>query len=279
MVNPTTGIPSFGTPAVGNLERSDLYGIYNVVQNTLMAYPKDLVVSVLRDEFSKDSYYHFVLDEFGFPKTPDHTDMPLDAGFNDDQTTRIFIGEPWRFDVILYPAILVKITSAKYVPISMSRNKYVVEYDRQLFADGYGNYKEVMTPLYYDVAGVWEGNMQIDIIDRDILSRDNLVSLVMLMLADVKYENFRKAGLVLKPPSLSGLTEGDDRQQEKIYKATISVDYRTEWRRLIPIEKIVDKINVCLEFGQIVNNQVTGPTNPNFDINISLSILDQIENL
>lgn len=47
------------TPGTGNLERTDLYGIHNVVQNTLMSYPKELIIGVLRDEFSKD-YVHII---------------------------------------------------------------------------------------------------------------------------------------------------------------------------------------------------------------------------
>jgi hypothetical protein len=268
-------IPSFGTPATGNIERTDLYQIYNVVQNTLMAYPKDLIVSILREEFSKDSWFHFVADEWGFPKTPDHTDMPLDAGYENDETTRIFIGEPWRFDVIFYPAILVKVTSAKSVPISMSRNKYNVEYEKQLYVDGYGNEKMIFIPRYFDLAGAWEGTIQIDIHDRDSLSRDNLVGLLMLMLTDIKWEEIRKAGLILKPPSLGGISEADDRQQEKLYKATINIDYRSEWRRLIPVEKTIDQINFCVDFKSFGGDY----SNPGLEINESLSLLDQIDNL
>jgi len=44
------------TPGTLNIERTDLYRIHNVVQNTIMSYPKELIISILRDEFSKDSY-------------------------------------------------------------------------------------------------------------------------------------------------------------------------------------------------------------------------------
>lgn len=266
------------TPGTGNLHRTDLYQIHNVVQNTLMSYPKELVIGILREEFSKDSYYHYVADEWGFPKVPDHTDLPLDAGYEDDRTTRIFIGEAFRFNAIYYPALLVRMTSAKYVPISMSRNKEVIEYEKQLVIDGYGNTREFFTPRYIDLAGAWEGTITIDVMARDILSRDNLVSIVMLLFADIRFESLRKAGVLVKSgqPSLGGVSEGDDRQQDKLYKATVSIDVRTEWRRLIPVENIVERINLCVDFRVINQPDIT---NPNIQIGQSLSILDQIEAL
>ena len=266
------------TPGTGNLERTDLYQIYNVVQNTLMSYPKELVIGILREEFSKDSYYHYVADEWGFPKIPDHTDLPLGAGFEDDLTTRIFIGEAFRFDAIYYPALLVRMTAARYVPISMNRNKEVIEYEKQLVIDGYGNSREFFTPRYIDLAGAWEGTITIDVMARDILSRDNLVSIVMLLFADIRFETLRKAGVLVKSgqPSLGGVSEGDDRQQDKLYKATVSMEVRTEWRRLIPVDSIIERINLCVDFRVLGES---GLTNPNLQISDTLSILDQIEAL
>ena len=266
------------TPGTGSLERHDLYQIHNVVQNTLMSYPKELVIGILREEFAKDSYYHYVSDEYGYCKVIDHTDLPRDAGYFDDTVTRIFIGEAFRFDAIFYPALLVRMTSARYVPISMNRNKDVVEYEKQLVIDGYGNVKEYFTPRYIDLAGAWEGTITIDVLTRDILSRDNLVSIVMLLFADIRFESMRKAGVLIKSgqPSLGSVSEGDDRQQDKLYKATVSMDIRTEWRRLIPISSVVERINLCVDFGVVGQ---PGSTSPNLQINQSISILDQIEAL
>src|SRR5690606_33253096 len=264
------------TPGTGNLVRTDLYKIHHVVQNTLLSYPKELVIGILRDEFSKDSFYHFVSDQWGYPKTPDLTDVPLGAGYDDDVTTRIFIGESFRQDAIFYPALLVKMTSAKYVPIAMNRNKDVVEYEKLLVVDDLGNEKEFFNPKHFDLAGAWEGTIIIDILARDITSRDNLISIVMLMFADIRFESMRKAGVLIKSgqPSLGGVSESEDRQQEKLYKATISMEIRTEWRRLIPIDRIIERINLCVDFGVLGENPVI---NPNIQISESISLLDQID--
>jgi hypothetical protein len=266
------------TPGTGNLVRHDLYQIHHVVQNTLMAYPKELIIGMLREEFAQDSWFHFVKDEWGYPKIPDHTDLPLGAGVNDDLTTRIFIGEAFRHNAIFYPAILVKMTSARSVPISINRNKDVIEYEKQIVMDGYGNTKEFFIPKFIDLAGAWDCSIAIDIISRDILDRDNLVSIVMLLFADIRFESLRKAGVLVKSgqPTLGGISEGDDRQQEKLYKATVNVDIRTEWRRLIPISGVVERINFCVDFRTWGSKTVT---NPNIAIGTSISILDQIEAL
>lgn len=264
------------TPGTGNLSRTDLYATYNVVQNTLMSYPKELVIGVLREEFSKDSFYAYRSDEWGFPKTPDHTDLPLGAGYDDDLTTRIFIGEAFRFDAIFYPALLVKMTSAKSVPIAMNRNKDVVEYEKILVVDDFGNEKKFFIPKYFDLAGAWEGTISIEVMARDIRTRDDLISIVMLMFADIRFETMRKAGVLIKSgqPSVGGISESEDRQQDKLYKATISMEIRTEWRRLIPINSLIEQINFCVDFGVLGENPVI---NPNIQISQTISLLDQID--
>jgi hypothetical protein len=266
------------TPGTSDLQRSDFYGTYNVVQNTLMSYPKELIISVLREEFGKDSYYHYVSDEYGYPKVVDLTDVPLDAGINDNLTTRIYIGESFHFDAIFYPAILVKMTGARSVPISMNRNKDVIQNEKILVIDGYGNEKEYYIPKFIDLAGAWEGTITIDILARDIYTRDNLVNILMILFVDVRFETLRKAGVLIKSgqPTLSGITETDDRQQDKLYKATITLEVRTEWRRLIPISGVIEKINFCIDF---INPGPPETSNPNMQINTAISILDQIENL
>jgi hypothetical protein len=97
----------------------------------------------------------------------------------------------------------------------------------------------------------------------------------MMMFNDLKFEAFRKAGLVIKPPTISGISEGEDRQQEKIYKATINLDIRSEWRRLIPIDSLVDKINICID---IMNLHTKQPV-PELEINTYIDLADAIENM
>lgn len=238
------------TPATLERHRTDLYGLWNVVQNTQLSLPKELIISVLRDEFSKDSYYHFVKDEYGFPKTPDHTDLPMDAGFNNDVTTRLFIGEPYRFDVAYLPAILVRTAGNRYKPISINRNKETVKYDSVYVTDGYF-YKPYSIPSRFVLAGAWEGTIQVDIMTKDIKSRDDLVAMCSLIFADIRFEELMKAGVVVKSISAGAPSETEDFKQYKLYKQSINLDIWTEWRREIPVESMVDSINFCIEFGNL----------------------------
>ena len=266
------------TPATGNLERSDLLQLYNVVQCTLMAYPKEIIIGLLRDEFSKDSFYRHVSDQYGFSKVVDLTNESLDAGYHNDDSTRIYIGQAFHFDGVFYPCLLVKQTSAKSVPISMSRNRDVVVWEKQLVVDGYGNTKEYFTPKFLEFAGAFDGTITIDVLARDILARDNLINILMLMFADIRFETLRKAGILVKSgqPSMGGVSEGDDRNKNKIYKATVSIDIRTEWRRLIPVDGVVEQVNLCVDFGLTTE---TSMPNPNMQINSTMSLLDLIDNL
>lgn len=229
---------------------TDLYSIYNTVQNVMIRVPKDAFIASLREFFSKDSKYHFVKDEWGYPKTPDHTDLPLDAGLYDDLTTRVYIGEQNRFDVIYYPAIIVKAGSFKYVPISLNRNRYFTEWKQQEVIDGYGNRAFMSVPDKFVLSGAWDGSINIEISSRSLRERDDLVELISMLFVDFNWNNLSRSGVSIKPDlSIGAPSESEDRN-DKLFKQTITANIRGEWRREIPISNIIDTITFCVEFGR-----------------------------
>ena len=110
----------------------------------MLVYPKEMIIDLLRNWFDEDSYYHYSKDQWGFPNTTDHTDLPPGGDIpspNDNSllSTRLYIGENYRFDGIYYPAILIKSGGMRYVPISINREKGSVKYEDVIYEDGYGN--------------------------------------------------------------------------------------------------------------------------------------------
>jgi len=249
----------------GNAFRSDLYKIHNIIQSSMIVHPKEMVISVLRDFFAKDSYYHYVKDVWGFANTPDETGMALEAGLHDNNTTtRIFIGENYRYDVIFYPAILIKSGGSKYVPISINRESGGIQYQPIIFDDGYGNESTISVPKSFITAGAWEGSIVIDVFTRSLRSRDDLLELIGMCFTEIYFDVLYRAGIIVKPPSISGPSEQDDRN-DKLFKGTVTLDIRTEWRREVPIETFIDAILFTVEFSDAQNPLL--PIDPNFTIN------------
>lgn len=257
--------------STGTLNRTDLTKLYGIVQNSMISFPKEIVIDTLRDFFSYDSYYHYVKDAFGFAATTDNTDLPLEAGFNDNSSTRLFIGENYRFDGIFYPAILVKHGGARYVPISINRETGKIQWGFRTFEDGYGNTEIIRYPQAFIFNGAWEGSLIIDIMTRSLTSRDDLVQLVSIALAQISFESLRKAGVVVKPPQISSPSEIADRN-DQIFRQTITIDIRTEWEVQKPVGNIIEIIDFAIEFGRTDNLNV--PPAPNLTINTEISILD-----
>jgi len=259
----------------GALLRTDLNHINHVVQNTVLQATTDMIIGILRDEFAKDSYYHYQADEYGFPKTPSLLNKPLDAGYDNDETTRIFIGEYFRHNIIYYPAIFVKSGQMSYVPISFNRERECVKYDVIKVIDGYGNSKLYTTPTHFIFAGAWEGSVSVDIVCRDILSRNEIAGFCAILFQDIKHDDFLRAGIAIKKVSIGSPTETQDRQQDPLYKVSVTLDIRTEWRREIPVDSTVDMINFCVEFGYLDTDpeQIA----PNLTINTYISLDEQID--
>ncbi len=260
----------------GSIVKTDLYAIHNIVQNTMMSYAKELFIETLREEFSKDSYYHYVRDPWGHPKTPDLTDIPIESGLHDDVTSRLFIGEAFRYDMKFFPAILVRAGGFKYVPISMSKNEGLIKYRALRILDGYGNEKIFSTPSYFALAGAWEGNVTVDILAGDIKARDDLAEIVSAILNITNFKTMKNAGVVVKPTSVGSPSEIDD-YKDKVYKISVSCDVRTEWAQNIPIDSVVDAITFCIEFGSLIQDPPI--IAPNIEIHSIVELVDMIQDM
>lgn len=216
----------------------------------MISFPKELLIETLRDEFAKDSYYHYVKDAWGFPNTPNLTDVPITAGLEDDVTTRLFIGEASRFDKKFYPAILVRGGGSKYVPISMSQNEGLIQYRAVRVLDGYGNERIYSMPSHFTLSGAWEGQLTVDILAGDSEARDELIEIVSALLTITNRKSLEHSGVVFKPISVGSPSESED-GRSKIYKQSITCDIRTEWNQIIPIDTVVNTIMFCVDFANL----------------------------
>lgn len=269
----------------GNFFKSDLFNIHNITQASMLVYPKEVIIATLRDFFSQDSYYCYQRDVYGFANTTDHTDLPLGAdlpfgvGAHPELTnvnplsTRLFIGENYRYDGIYYPAILVKTGGGKYVPISINREQDSVQYDNLIYEDGYGNQTMVRKPVSFITAGAWEGSLTIDVLTRSLRSRDDLVELVAMCFTEISFDTLVDIGIIVKPISWSSPTETDDRN-DKLFRQSLTLDIRTEYRRNIPIDSIIDAILFTVEFSDLSNPNK--PVAANLTINTEVSITDTL---
>jgi hypothetical protein len=211
--------------------------LYNIVQASMIVYPKEVIIATLRDFFSHDSYYHFSKDSFGFSNTTDHTDLPLGADLpygpgaqpqlNTFPTlsTRLFIGENYRYDSIFYPAILVKNGGTRYVPISINRNQGEIAYEKMLYIDGYGNQTTIYKPTALLTAGIWEGTVIIDVLTRSLRARDDLVETIGMCFTEIHFKALHQIGLIVKPLTVGAPSETNDRN-DKLFRQTLTLDVR-----------------------------------------------------
>lgn len=257
--------------------RSDLNKIYNIVQNNFISYTKDIIIATLKEFFAKDSYYHYVYDQWGFAKVNDHTDQNINAGIHDDLTTRVYIGEVGRFNVIHYPSILVSSSGATHIPISINRDQGRVDYQTTTFVDGLGNEKKIQVPEAFILSGAWEGSITIDVYCRGVREKDDLLELISILFIDLAWNDLYRAGIAVKQNVQVGSLGFSDDRNDRLYKQSVTLNIRTEWKRVIPVLNTLDTINFCIDFG----NLAVEPAEiaPNLTINTQIDLLDGINNL
>jgi len=257
--------------STGGFFSSDLFSLHNVVQNVQILYPKELLISALRGYFAKDSKYHYVKDAWGFPKTPDHTDLPLDAGENDDETTRIYIGNQQRYDVNFLPSVLVKHNSSSFVPVSINEEKECIQYGYRKFIDANNKEYNIQVPIGFIFAGMWDLSFSVEILAEGPQDRSTICEAVSILFQSIVRDELTRAGLFIKKVSTDG-ESSEQYQNDMIYKQTVTLECRGEYRRCVPVQNVIEAINLCVDFGNIDNNT----PDPNLQIIYNFDLSDII---
>lgn len=229
---------------------------------TCVSHGKNLIIDSLRDHFQKDTFYRYEQNAWGFPMTPNVTDLPPDI--QERRTSRIYIGDVFRYDKRYFPSLTVRHSSAKYYPISFNQNFFNTKYRMDLVMDGYGERSYVRTPTHHTVCGAWEQTFDIQIAAESIPDREELSDLVSAFMIGVARQELGDSGLGIKTVNIGGERE-EDYANDKIYMQTVSVETFSEWKREIPIDSVVEMINFCFNFGIFASDGpfVTTTTNIN----------------
>ena len=233
--------------ATGHRVYSDLFQISDFVIQTAVSQGKNLLIDTLREYFKQDSLYRYLTDAFGFPLTPNMTDLPPDI--QEDRTTRIYIGDIFRMDKRYWPAIIIRYSSGKYKPVSFNQNQ-TTRYRLDMVIDGYGERSFIRVPTHHIITGAWEQSFDVMIATESIPDREELTDIVSSFLIGATRQETYESGLFIKSVSLGSERE-EDWGNDKVYMQSITVDTYSEWRREVPIDAnaLVETINFCFNYG------------------------------
>lgn len=245
---------------------SDIYNLDNIVQHVGILHGRNLLIDILRETFSRDREYHFVRDIYGFPKTPAHQGLDTNAGIENEDTTRIFIGSAYRYDISFLPAIVIRQTSTSYVPISFNQNKWVTEFAKQRIVDGYGNATIARLPSHYAYAGAWNQTFEIKVLSKSLEDTISIADIVMISLQATYRQVLQQNGLFIKNVSAGGESAEVIGANDPIFALSITANTRSEWRRHIPVSSLVDRIQFCF------NVDLTSADVPATDLDIKTSL-------
>lgn len=205
-------------------------------------YIKDTVIKSLRDIFSRDPDYTYIVDH----------DDGIFPDF-DNPNLGIVITDVYSYDTAFIPAITIKVDGGRLMPVSFNQNQFTLDYQRDtdgnLVKDAAGN----LIPVWQEFAGLYDTNVTINIHTFSPLSREELISRVAILfqhvLRDQLYADF---GFFTKDVSISGETETEYRN-DFIYSQAIQLSVLTGWSNRLPPGDPVESINF-----QIVGDTVQG---------------------
>lgn len=250
---------------------SDIFNLEHVVQQTGIVHAKNILIDTLREVFKQDREFKYVTDVFGFPKTPSHLGLDPDAGLDDEETTRIFIGGTYRYDIKFNPSITVKSTGTRYVPISFNRDLLGIIYTNERIVDGYGNETIIRSPSFHTLVGAWDQTFEIKIVTEDEVDREEIADIIMVSLQGSRYLELEKEGIHIKSMSTGGESE-QVYSNDHLYMISINLDVRTEWKIHIPINDICERIGICITFDVLDSD----PPADGLTINEQILLVDQL---
>lgn len=239
------------TEGAGLFVFSDIYELDSIVRNVGIVHGRTLLIDTLREVFARCREYRYVTDIYGYPKTPDHTDLDPDAGMSDEETTRIFIGTMYRYENSFLPAISVRQTSSSYKPISFNQNRMTLEYDKQRVEDGYGNVDVIRVPARYTFAGAWDQSFEIKVTSNSQEDTAAIADLVMVSLQGKYRPILQRHGLFIKQITAGGETAESINSNDPVFSMSITANTFSEWRREIAVSNLVERIQLCFNVDMI----------------------------
>lgn len=250
---------------------TDIFNLENVVQQTCMMQAKNILIDTLRDIFRQDREYKYVDDVFGYPKTPSHLGLDPEAGLNDEETTRIYIGSSYRYDVKFNPSIIVKNTGNRYKAVSFNQDWMGVTYSKELIMDGYGNKTIINNPEYTTLVGAWDQTFEVKVVAETEMDREEIADIVMITLMGSRRKELERAGIFIKSLSSGGEAE-QPYANDYLYMVSINIEIRSEWKILIPITDVCERIAMCITFDTLsTDTPADGLT-----INQQIALADQL---
>lgn len=232
-------ITNQGLPSAINSDHrvySNFFSDQNIIQNVSIVQPKNLLIDTLRRYFSRDNYYTYRVDDYGFPLVRDLTDLTVDS----ELTTKILISDIFRHELKFYPAIMIKNNGGQYVPISFNQDG-VIKYRKDILDLGNGRNKIISTPTHKVYAGAWDMNFEVQIYSESHAELEEITEIVQMILQYTAFNELRANGLLIKTLSISGESSEQD-GNDYLFSHTISISTRSEWRVEIPVENIIERI-------------------------------------
>lgn len=230
--------------ATGQKVYSNLFQLSNFVQQTAVSQGKNLIIDALREYFRKDTFYRYSTDAFGFPLTPSVEGLPADI--QEERTTRIHIGDTFRYEHRFLPGIAVKYSSGNTYHISINQNQ-TTKYRLDLVVDGYGDRSYIHVPTHKVYAGAWEQTFEVMIGSESIQDREELSDIVSSFFIGESRQELYEAGLFIRNVSIGGENE-ELFGNNHIYKQSITLNCYSEWRKELPIENLLEVISICFDY-------------------------------
>ncbi len=236
MPSDTQNLPGTGSNG-GQLVGSNYFSDHHVIQQVCIVHPKNLIIDVLRKYFSNDTLYPYRSDSFGYPLTVDQAGLDQDS----TETTRILISDVFRYEVKMFPSILVKNNGGAYRPISFNQDG-TLKYRKDLLIDELtGKRTIVTTPTHRVYAGAWDMRFDVSVYAESHSELEEITEIVTMILQYSCWNELRQNGLFIKSLSI-GAESAEAYANDYIYGHTISIDTYSEWRVEIPIEDIIERM-------------------------------------
>ena len=195
---------------------------YELIQSTQADVVIDTFIQILREIFQSHPIYTYV------PRS--------DSQGPDFALTKICIVDKYQEEALLLPIITSSFNNANTQWIQFSQSPFNTVLKPQFNPDGSikRDNRGRMVPSHYEYVGAYNGSLTLLISASDTLEREELCNLVHVFLTEELRDELMVRGVFVRNVTTGGQTEVPYRN-DYIFQAPITVDFYSEWRRLVPV--------------------------------------------
>jgi hypothetical protein len=191
----------------------------------------------------------------------------------DYDLTQIIVVDKYTEEAAFFPIITATFNGGNVKWLQFSHSPFNTVLKPQMNLDGSikRDQQGRFLPSHFEYTGAHESSITFNISTTSTIDREELTSLLQILLAEQLRDALTLQGIFIKDTSVGSQTETPYRE-DSIFQVTVTANLYSEWKRVVPVGKTLESIGYKMTVGEGI--EATPPKEPDEIVPFKLYNLD-----